>query len=76
MIYNEIMGYMMKDIEDGYRRGAVYAQLLSQFMPEPVSPGLQMTERLLRQHLQEFWKAQETIKELESHQLKLLADFL
>jgi hypothetical protein len=76
MTYNEIMGDMMEDIEKGYRRGAVYAQLLSQFMPKPVSPGLQMTERRLRQHLQEFWKAQETIKELESHQLKLLADFL
>ena len=74
--YNEIMGDMMEDIKDGYRRGAVYAQLLSQFMPKPVLPGLQMTERRLRQHLQEFWKAQETIKELESHQLKLLADFL
>jgi hypothetical protein len=76
MTYNEIMGDMMEDIEYGYRRGAVYAQLLSQFMPKPVLPGLRMTERRLRQHLQEFWKAQETIKELESHQLKLLADFL
>jgi hypothetical protein len=76
MTYNEIMADMMRDIEDGYRRGAVYAQLLSQFLPEPIWPGPQKTETRLIQHLQELWKAQETIKELESHQLKLLADFL
>jgi hypothetical protein len=76
MTYKEIMDDMMEDIRDGYQRGAKYAQLLSQFMPEPVLAGRQKTERRLRQYLQEFWKAQETIKELESHQLKLLADFL
>jgi hypothetical protein len=78
MTYRGIMRVMMGDIEDGYRRGAVYAKLLSQFLPEPispepVSPGLRKTERYLRR-LQGFWKAQETIKELESHQLNLLAD--
>jgi hypothetical protein len=71
--YSGIVGDMMRDIKDGYRRGAVYAKLLLQFLPEPISPGLQKTERHLRR-LQRFWKAQETVKELESHQLKLLAD--
>jgi hypothetical protein len=74
--YDAVMDDMISDIEDGNRRGSKYTQILSQFSPNPVSPGLDKTERRLRQHLQKFWSAQEAIKQLESLQLNVLADFL
>lgn len=76
MTYSAIMRSMMEDIQEGHGRGCKYARLLSQFSPEPISPGRANTERCLKQDLQKLWAAQETLKKLESRQLTILADFL
>jgi hypothetical protein len=72
--YLAVMNDMLEDIKEGYLRGAAYAQILSQFSPEPISPSVDVGH--LKQHLQKMWAAQEAIKELQSQQLNNLADFM
>jgi hypothetical protein len=72
--YNAVMDDMMGDIKQGYLRASAYAQILSQFSPEPISRGI--NGKPLGQHLPRLWTAQENIKELESRQLNILAGFL
>ena len=70
------MDDMDTDIKEGCRNASPFRPLLSQFLPEPVWPGLTMTETQMKLHLQQIWSAQETIKQLESRQLRVVADFL
>ena len=73
---NAVMDDMDRDIKEGCRNASAYRPLLSQFSPEPVWPGLARTETYMKLHLQQIWSAQETIKQLESRQLRVVADFL
>jgi hypothetical protein len=70
--YVAIMDAMLDDIKQGYLRGSKYAQILSQFSRGHVR--LDFSEKRLNEDLERLWTAQESIKELESRQLNILAD--
>lgn len=70
--YVALMDAMLDDIKQGYLRGSKYAQILSQFSRERVRSGF--NEKRLNEDLERLWAAQESIKELQSRQLNILAD--
>jgi hypothetical protein len=72
--YVALMNDMLNDIKEGYLRGSEYAQILSQFSLGRVQS--ELDEKGLKGHLEGLWTAQESIKELESGQLNMLADLM